>query len=344
MSTILNLMLGRGRGGLERMAAEYHRLLTSAGHEVVTIGHPDAWMRGQLPDGARFQPLRAVTDYDPRAHFALARAVRLIEPAAIIAHGNRAMRYAARMRGPRRIGVLHNFRFRPTIRELDGTIAVSDGVAAAALRVVPDLAVAVVPNVVELVREERRPARRHPPVIGALGRLHVNKGFDILLEALTDHRLSRRDWQLVIGGEGPAQADLQALVSQKGLGERVRFLGWIDDRRGFFESVDLAAMPSRVEPFGLVLIEALAQAVPVVVSDTDGSRQIVADGQGALVVACEDRAALAGALVHLLDDADFAIALGHRGRQRVVAAFGPETVTPRLAEAIERFLNPVAAL
>src|SRR5260370_33398298 len=87
----LNMMLGRGRGGLERASAHYHHALAARGHRVVAFGHPEGWMRTQLPSGAAFVAASPLNDYDVRTHYALVRAARELRPARGLAHGYRAI-------------------------------------------------------------------------------------------------------------------------------------------------------------------------------------------------------------------------------------------------------------
>src|SRR5579862_5664731 len=150
MITVLNMMLGRGRGGLERASAHYHHALAARGYKVITVGHPDGWLKTQLPRGAEFAPLAPFTDYDFRAHFALRRMLQTCVPAAVLAHGNRAMRYAVRLAGVHRIGVLHNSRFKTATGTLDAGIAVTPALAMAARHRYPGLAIDVVPNLLDL--------------------------------------------------------------------------------------------------------------------------------------------------------------------------------------------------
>jgi glycosyltransferase involved in cell wall biosynthesis len=333
MSRVLNLMPARGRGGLERVAAQYARLLAIGGHEVLTLGHPDGYMRGELDAGADFAPLVAVSDYDPRGPREIRRAIARFEPDVLLAHGNRAIRWVSRMRGPRRIAVLHNFRFRPLTASLDGAIAVSETVARAARDAFASLSVTVVPNAIDPPAPAERPPRREPPVIGALGRLHRNKGFDVLLEALASEALADRPWRLVIAGAGSERAALDDIVSRRGLRPRVEFVGWISDRATFFASIDMLCVPSRVEPFGLVLIEGLAHGVPCVASRACGAAATLADGREALVVEAGSPRDLALALRGLLDDEAGARAIGEAGR-RAASRFSPDAAARALTRAI----------
>jgi glycosyltransferase involved in cell wall biosynthesis len=333
-----NLMFGWRRGGLELAAAHYHMALASQGYEVITLGHGQGWLRHQLPQGADFIPIAPVSDYDPRAHFALARALRQRQPRVLIAHGNRAMRYAARMVGVARIGVFHNFQFKPFHAGLDAGIAVSQAVRDAARAALPKLPFAIIPNLVVPAPHKERPARSGPLRLGALGRLHADKGLDILFEALADPSLRGHDWRLALAGEGEDEASLRQLARRLGIADRIEFRGWYDDPKRFFGEIDVLCMPSRTESFGLVLIEALAEAVPVITSDAPGPREIAADGHDALVVAVEDRNGLSRAIQRLLEDEGLALALGRQGQKTILARYGFDGVAARLAQTLPRLL------
>ena len=135
---------------------------------------------------------------------------------------------------------------------------------------------------------DRRAAREHlglPAdawVIGNVGRLHPDKdqatlirGFAAALPGLPEHSL------LVIMGTGRLESQLKELVRELGLDEKVRFLGQIKDGKRYFKAFDVFALTSDHEPFGMVLLEAMAAGVPLVSSDCGGAREIVA-GVGGL--------------------------------------------------------------
>ncbi len=143
------------------------------------------------------------------------------------------------------------------------------------------------------------PAPRKDPVrIGALGRLVEQKGFDILIDALP-RVLAERAVELVIVGEGELRADLE----RQAAGLPVTLPGALDGPgavAGFLRGLDLFVMPSRYEGLPNAVLEAMACAVPVVATDVAGMREAV--GDGARLVAPQDPAALAKAIVAGLDD------------------------------------------
>ncbi|MDT8391066.1 MAG: glycosyltransferase [Lentisphaeria bacterium] len=122
-------------------------------------------------------------------------------------------------------------------------------------------------------------------VIGSVGRLHAQKGYDRLLKALPDVGKIIPDgdtWGIVILGEGPQRAALESLAERAPGNVRVRLPGFRDDAADCAGAFDLFVMPSRYEGFGLTLAEAMAHGVPILASDLDVLRE-VADGYPSIV-------------------------------------------------------------
>jgi glycosyltransferase involved in cell wall biosynthesis len=170
------------------------------------------------------------------------------------------------------------------------------------------------------------------PLVLAMGRLHENKGFDVLIETLA--RLP--DVYLWIAGEGPRAADLEALAQRLFVKPRVRFLGWRDDAAALFAACDLFVCPSRHEPLGNVVIEAWAQGVAVIAAASQGPAALVRHGETGLLVPVDDAAALAGAIRQLLADRARAAALGRAGRAAFEQRFTEAIVVGRYLEFFRR--------
>lgn len=145
----------------------------------------------------------------------------------------------------------------------------------------------------------------------ALGRLHRNKGFDLLLGALA--RLPHA--HLSIAGEGPERAALEALARRLGIGGRVAFLGWRQDIGALLAGCEVFVCPSRHEPLGNVVLEAFSAARPVVATRVQGPGMLIEDGVTGLLVPPEDIPALAAALGRLLADPGSAARLAAAGRR-----------------------------
>jgi glycosyltransferase involved in cell wall biosynthesis len=166
------------------------------------------------------------------------------------------------------------------------------------------------------------------PVALALGRLHKNKAFDVLLRALA--RVPRL--HLWLAGAGELQDELEREAAALGIAERVRFLGWREDGAALLAAADFLVCPSRHEPLGNVVIEAWAAGVPVVAAASIGPRELIEDGSSGLLVPVEDDAALAGAMARLIDDPRLRAELARAGRAAYEAEFTEARVVTRYRE------------
>jgi glycogen(starch) synthase len=153
-----------------------------------------------------------------------------------------------------------------------------------------------------------------------VGRVVEKKGFDLLLKAFERIAPLHPDLGLVIGGNGPARDQLVAAAASAGLADRVAFPGTLS-RGQVAWALDAAAvfvLPSRVEPFGIVVIEALRAGCPTIVSNHGGATEIVRDGVDGIVADPYDTGALATAIQSLLTDELLAKRIGLAGRTRAV--------------------------
>jgi glycogen(starch) synthase len=178
----------------------------------------------------------------------------------------------------------------------------------------------VIPNGVE-TGGDASPAPLELPfdrfVLG-LGRLVPKKGFDLLLEAFAHIAPRRPGLGLVIGGDGSARPGLEARAHVLGLADRVRLPGSLGrpEVTWAMANADVFVLPSRVEPFGIVVLEALRARRPVVVSSRGGAGEVVRDGREGLVVDPLDRRALAAAIERLLDEGELRERLAAAGHAR----------------------------
>lgn len=156
-------------------------------------------------------------------------------------------------------------------------------------------------------------------IIAGVGRLTEQKGWRYLLEAFSALRQQLPLAHLVLAGDGPQRAELEAQAA--GLSGTVHFLGWRSDAATVMADADLLAVPSIWEGFGLVTLEAMALNKPVVASRVSALPEIVLDGETGRLVPPGDAPALAGALTALLQNPAKARELGQRGRARLEKEF-----------------------
>ena len=171
----------------------------------------------------------------------------------------------------------------------------------------------------------------------AVGRLHRDKGFDILLRAFALLRDEHPAWSLIVLGEGEERVRLEALRDELRLDGRVSFPGRVKEPHTFLRRAMLFVLPSRVEGFPLALCEALACGLPAVCADCAGGvRDIIEGGAGGMLVPKEDATALARALGRLMADEAERRRLARRAPE-VVERFSPE----KTFEAWESLLREV---
>ena len=163
------------------------------------------------------------------------------------------------------------------------------------------------------------------PLLLAMGRLHKNKGFDVLLAAMVNVPRAC----LWLAGEGPEEAALRAQAVRLGLEQRVRFLGWREDAPALLAAADILVCPSRIEPLGNVVIEAWAHGVPVVASRAKGPAALIGHNVSGLLVDIEDADALAAEILKAIRQPELAADLASAGQAAYLQHFTREAVVQR---------------
>lgn len=163
----------------------------------------------------------------------------------------------------------------------------------------------------------------------ALGRFVTFKGHHYLIDALArlPTEIDGRPWRLLLLGEGPLEAALRSQAEASGVADRILWLGWRADPHAYLQLADLIVFPSlEAEPMGNVMLEAWANARPLVVTSFRGAREIARHGEDAWCVPCADAEALAGGIETVLCDNKLAEALARRGRERVEREFSRDAI------------------
>ena len=179
------------------------------------------------------------------------------------------------------------------------------------------------------------------PLIAFIGQQAEHKGIDILLQAMPEVWQSQPDAHLFIAGKPTGYSKIihqliANLPAQQQVQITVLDLPVDDEKNGLLAACDLLALPSRHESFGLVLAEAWACGKPVIGAQVGGVAALVEDGVDGLLVPVGDCAALAKALIHLLQDSSLRQRLGAAGREKVNKQYRWEAVTAVYREACLR--------
>jgi glycosyltransferase involved in cell wall biosynthesis len=332
----------RERGGAEISLATLLRTLDSS-IEVVVMG-PDAetvdWVASHRP-GASVELVRRSSGYrDARGFSSRLSAIRRVRPDVFQANLTNpwftqdALAAAALVRGVRSIAVVHlptpppSPRVRRLTRFVSRTLAAHVAVGEASARELEALiglpagAVRTIYNGIEDAALSAQPGSDPDRTVLAVGRLHRQKGFDVLLRALA----ALHDVHAIVIGDGEERGALEALAGELGIRERVEFTGWVERVHERLGGADLLAVASRFEAFPMTILEAMRAGLPVVATNVGSIREAVVDGETGLLVPPESAEALAAAIAELLDDEPRRIELGRRGRDRARRLFTAEAM------------------
>lgn len=171
----------------------------------------------------------------------------------------------------------------------------------------PDGSIRFIPNGVPIPEQEELPRLPNSDfVIGAVGRLHRQKAFDVLIRAVAQLPAAH----LVLVGDGEERIGLEQLAADLGIAHRVTITGWIEEASAYLRSFDVVAIPSRFEGLPLVLLEAMLTGRAVVASGVGSMPDVLENGRTGLVVAVDDADALADALRRLRNDPGLRLRLG----------------------------------
>lgn len=185
-------------------------------------------------------------------------------------------------------------------------------------------------------REFCRPPRRRDPhrpvVFGFAGRLVKIKGLDYLLQAVIQVQNMGLDFRLFIAGQGNQETMLKQKVMDNGLGERVKFLGHIDDVSTFYDQIDVLVLPSLSEGLPLVVLEAMANHLPVIATDVGGTGEVISDMQDGWLVPAKDSKSFGRAMSEIILDPRL-LRFGDVGAEKVMTEYS----LLRVHEAFGRF-------
>ncbi len=341
---IVHVVENLDRGGLERTVVDLIASQRDAGHEcrVICLFKLGLLARELLASGVRVDACGKRRGLDLRA-LRRARALIRQSPGAVIHTHNAMAHYYAvlatwglpvkcrintrhGMGGRTRSG-RQEWLYRQSLRFTDYAVAVCEAArqrfAADGMR--PRRALLAVPNGIRL--ERFRPAddvaRQAlvaelglPPgsrIIGTVGRLQPVKDHALLLRAFAKVRMQVPEAALVIVGDGPLRAALEAQAEQAGLSDAVRFMGDRHDVPRLLTGMEVFALSSASEGYSVALLEACASSLPIVATDVGGNREIVRHGINGRLVPSGDTAAIATALIALLRGGEQAAVMGRAG-------------------------------
>lgn len=351
---ILQVCSAREIGGGERHFIDLSNALATRGHSVFAALAPDSPLLGELNlprENILFSRLRNALDVF--SAFELAQFARRHRVELIHAHLARDYNLAAVSSRLTKIPFVLTRHVLFPLKSLNkyalgragGVIAVSTAVAQTLAGIFPPEKIMTIHNGVDLKRfsfNRKNPSRILK--IGTIGHLAPIKGHDIFIEAAKIVCQKQENAQFLIVGEdksktGEYRRNIENLITESNLAEKVKLIGWNEDVRPILSDLDLFVSAARSEPFGLVLLEAMASGVPVVATETAGAREIIENNESGILVPLENARQLADKIIELLDSPEKRKNLSFHGRERVENCFSLEKMVSETENFYRLWLN-----
>lgn len=285
-------MLSRGSGGIEQAFINLVHLI----HHHTTydqLAVMDNQTKIILDQSVKQKRIRQVADWDPVGLYRLFRIIQSYQPDIIVCHGNRPLKMVQTIgkisSTPEKIvGFCHNYSIRHLIK--------ADAVIAVSKHMIDDYLIPGgmssdkcfhLPNMIDLSAVKPKPFRGMPkiPVLGTMGRFVPKKGFSDFIQALSILKNQGVILKVKIGGTGPENDNLRKLVQQNGLTTDVEFIGWVKNKREFYDQIDIFCLPSREEPFGIIALDTLAHGNLMIATKTKGPMEFLINDETAIL--CE---------------------------------------------------------
>ena len=300
---ITQIMLSKGWGGAERLFVDLCQLLAASGCTVQVICHrwfPKMELLENI-EGVVLFPVNARIHWDLIALWRMKQLIKEFSPDVIHTHLSRATWLGGKAGAALSIPVTattHNNIKIKYCRYVDcfTVTAAHQGRYLQSQNIHPEN-ITLIPNFSRFdALESVLEIKRRPPVFISYGRMVRKKGFDVLLEAFALYLRDVPDGRLIIGGDGPDKAALLQQVASYGIEANVEFSGWIENVPDFLKRGDIFVLPSRDEPFGIVVLEAMALGKPIISSRSQGPSEVL-DEKSACLVAIDDEQSLAEAML-----------------------------------------------
>lgn len=283
--------------GVERCFIDYGKGLMDSGNEVISISKPNMIFADAVRDsGVKYYEIPAIGTVDIYSVIKLAMIFRDFKPDVIICHSGRAMvlsNLALRLIFKKIpiVGIDHGINPKKFFKA-DFALVVNKFFANEMVKFGKDSdRVLTIPNMMQLpvnfktITKDKFPKKIR---IGSLGRLFPEKNFDKVIKAMAILRDNGIESSYVIGGVGKEYDNLQSLAKNLNLENNFKILGWVDDKKEFFENIDIFILPSWGETFGIVLLEAMMYSTPIIASNSWGPDDIITNEFNGIKISKDD--------------------------------------------------------
>lgn len=280
---ILHALYSDRKGGLERAFINTTKAMLELGHQVELLLPREAVFLDELNVTLPHHDFKSAGYYSPSSWLRYHCLLRKLAPDLIVTHNSRSTYILGRASCGLSIPHLafsHSYKT-PRFKSADHLVVLTDDMKqhfVSSGR--PSKTISVFPNVIENIPELPSYTERlnaSPIRLGFIGRLNEEKGLEDLLQAMA-LLTNRCSLELYVAGSGPDRQAIEGLADELGIIENIHFAGWVENIAEWLSEIDLAVLPSRYEPFGIVVLEAAAYGCPVISTSVAGPASQISHG------------------------------------------------------------------
>lgn len=342
---ITQVMLAKNFGGMERYFVDLCQELADRGHQVQAICHQHFSHQSLLEgrENLLVSPVTAMGNWDILAKHRIRQLIKTFSPDVIETHLSRATALTSAAAVSLAIPLVsktHNYLKLKYYHQVSHFIAATKDQKHYLLgNNIPETCISVIPNFSTMEPSTQQKTVTSGPVrFLAYGRFVTKKGFEILLPAFHRYLNDGHDGILTLGGDGPNRESLNKICVALNIQDRVNFAGWIDNTAKALDDADIFILPSLDEPFGIVVLEAMARGTPIISTRTKGPVEIL-DNQSACLVAINSADELAGAMAHAATQYQDMLSRAATASGKYTSTYHADAVIPKIVSLYRQVIN-----
>ncbi len=335
---ILNAIHAQNTGGVDQVFRDYYEVLSSQGHDVALLVSDNEHTNYNAKQIYKLKNTSQIFDF-----LRLLWIVFSFKPDVILCHSNRVMKWMKILKffsSVKSVAINHGISFKNSLHcqfIISINQQISDSVVASGFDKNKSF---VVSNVINVNQEYQKKVLNKPIVIGIYGRLEPRKGFDILIKSAAILKNRGLDFCLKIGGfeahKGYGWSNIHKIAEDSNVVDKCRFVGKVINKKEFFEDVDIFCVPSREEPFGLVILEGFLFSTIVLSSNTDGGKLLISDGEDGYLFENENAKDLVNKIANIIENSTNYSKLTSKAFSKLAKNFSFKSLADQLNQTLAK--------
>jgi len=349
---ILNVLLNKRTkfAGTEQAFLDFTEAMLLQKNEVFTLLRPNIIFKNELKNlnisQNFFVDIKNILNIN--AILKIAKIIRKIKPDIVMCHAGKSVKILKFARFFTKkfpiLGINHSYNPHKYKKDADYVGVINTYFQKVAESERKNNTTFLIPNMIRLKKTDKFKIKKwHKPItLGFLGRITKSKSPETPIKAVEILKKEGINIKLKIAGEGDSLEKMKELVKDLNIKDRVKFLGWIKDKRKYFSSIDIFCMPSTTESFGIVLLEAMKNSTPVITTNTWGPNDIFKDGKDGLIYNKNNLEQapyeLANKIKFILADKKRANTIAKNAFKKIKNVYSLEVVSKKLQNILEKII------